>query len=127
MNLIQEPDSSVRIDPEPITNILRPFNDDYFLYKGTLNINNYEREIIWVVSRVPIGISIEQVSQFRNIYNRNLDKVIDNCRDIDDDSDNNQQIFHICPSGYSYWSLLQLPSGPVTDSRKINQQNNLYN
>lgn len=59
---IQTAHSSVRLVPFYITNIMRCFQHDYFVYWGSITITNIKNNILWLISREPLGISIEQVS-----------------------------------------------------------------
>lgn len=110
--MIEHPNSSTRIIPEPIINILRPFSDDYFLYRRYFTAGNSEREVIWIICREPIGISIDQVAKFRCLNNRKLEKILDNCKPTKDAR--NSRVFHVCPSGSNYASLLPVPQALVT-------------
>lgn len=58
---LQEPHSSTRIVPWPMTELLRTFANDYFLYRGWISTRNYGHSILWLMSREPIGVSVEQV------------------------------------------------------------------
>ncbi|XP_063989809.1 carbonic anhydrase 1-like [Diachasmimorpha longicaudata] len=103
LSSIQPPDSSIRIPVEPISNILRPFEDDYFLYKGTVPVGKYETPVMWLFSREPIAISLEQVAQFRNLNDRNFNRILNNLRPL---ACVNPPVFYANPKGSNYASLL---------------------
>ncbi|XP_076629943.1 carbonic anhydrase 1 [Colletes latitarsis] len=104
---IQSADSSVRIVPIQLTNIMKPFNDDYFLYWGSIVTISNVHKILWVISRVPIGVSVEQVAEFRTLTDEKGVPILSNIRVLKERQDRN--IFHVCPSGSTYASLLPLP------------------
>ncbi|XP_076221854.1 carbonic anhydrase 13 [Nomia melanderi] len=60
LSVIQVANSSVRIMPSKLTNIVRPFNQDYFLYWGSMRVQTSESKILWIINREPIGVSVEQ-------------------------------------------------------------------
>lgn len=59
---IQAAHSSIRLIPFPIANIMRCFQRDYFVYWGSITMTNIRNSVLWLISREPLGISIEQVS-----------------------------------------------------------------
>ena len=63
---VRDPFSSTRPVPWPMSNLLRPFENDYFFYRGWLSAGVYasDRNVLWLTSREPIGISWEQVKKF---------------------------------------------------------------
>lgn len=69
LDAVRAAQSSARILPMQLTDLMKPFNQDYFLYWGSLiTIHNIHR-ILWVTSRVPIGISPEQVNSCNSLFN----------------------------------------------------------
>jgi carbonic anhydrase len=64
---IQIIDSSTRLDVFPISNLIRCFQRDYFLYWGSITLMNISNSILWLISRRPLGISVEQVIQLEKL------------------------------------------------------------
>ncbi|CAG2062558.1 unnamed protein product, partial [Timema podura] len=62
LQFVQQPHTSSHLDPIPMSFLIRSFEDDYFLYWGSIMTNNCAHTIMWLVCREPIGISSQQVS-----------------------------------------------------------------
>ncbi|XP_070172067.1 carbonic anhydrase 1 [Polyergus mexicanus] len=99
--------SSVRLVPFPITNIIRCFQHDYFVYWGSITMTNIKNSILWLISREPLGISIEQIAEFRTLYDEHRMPILTNCHPLKDRGDRN--VFHVCPSGSMYATLRPIP------------------
>ncbi|XP_032667160.1 carbonic anhydrase 1-like [Odontomachus brunneus] len=107
--LVQAAYSSVRLTPFLITNIMRCFQRDYFVYWGSVKMISYRNSVLWVISREPVGISMEQVAQFRTLYDKREVPLLTNCRPLRDRGD--RSVFHVCPSGTTHATLLSIPRG----------------
>ncbi|KAK0167919.1 hypothetical protein PV327_001772 [Microctonus hyperodae] len=116
--LIHQPCSTVHIVNEPLIKILRPFIQDYFLYRGAITKGDFSHWIKWLISREPIGISLEQTAEFRKLNNKKYKPNLNNCKQLRDEK--NTCVFHINPSGSCYASLLPIPrdSPPLTASQR---------
>ncbi|XP_076295810.1 carbonic anhydrase 1 [Lasioglossum baleicum] len=104
---IRTADSSVRMLPEKLTTLVKPFSDDYFLYWGSIVIRNNPYRILWIISREPIGVSVEQIATFRTLTNDKGMPILSNVREVQERDE--RTVFHVCPSGSTYASLLPLP------------------
>lgn len=62
LSSIQEAHSSARLVPRFLTEILRPFKEDYFLYWGPIITAENVHRILWLICREPIGITSKQVN-----------------------------------------------------------------
>ncbi|XP_070526396.1 carbonic anhydrase 1, partial [Cardiocondyla obscurior] len=62
---IQAAHSSIRLIPFPLINIMRCFQRDYFVYWGSITMTNIRNSVLWIISREPLGISIDQVSYIK--------------------------------------------------------------
>lgn len=58
---IQLPHSSVSIDPTPLSTLVYPFTEDYFMYWGKLQTTVCEHPVLWIISRHAFGVSQSQV------------------------------------------------------------------
>ncbi|XP_014469160.1 PREDICTED: uncharacterized protein LOC106741545 [Dinoponera quadriceps] len=104
---VQAAHSSVRLTPFLVTNIMRCFQRDYFVYWGSVKMISYRNSVLWVISRKPVGISMEQVAQFRTLYDERKMPLLKNCRPLQNRS--NRNVFHVCPSGTTHATLLPIP------------------
>jgi len=64
---IQTVNSSVHLTIFPISNLIRCFQRDYFLYWGSITLMNISNSVLWLISRRPLGISVEQVIQLEKL------------------------------------------------------------
>ncbi|XP_011167779.1 carbonic anhydrase 1 [Solenopsis invicta] len=103
---IQAAHSSIRLIPFPITNILRCFQRDYFVYWGSITMTNIRNSILWLISREPLGISIEQIAEFRTLCDERKMPILTNRQSLQDTL--NRNVFHVCPSGSRYATLLPI-------------------
>ncbi|XP_024945364.1 carbonic anhydrase 1-like isoform X2 [Cephus cinctus] len=108
---IQNPRTSTRLIPQSITTILRPFTNDYFVYWGSILTLHSSHSALWLISREPIGISMEQIADFRNINDLNHEPILSNCRPLQDRQ--NRTVIHVSPSGSRYATLLPIPREPA--------------
>lgn len=57
--------TSISIVPFPLNDLIHTFENDYFMYSGSLtNGNNSYYMVLWLMSRDVINISFEQVTFF---------------------------------------------------------------
>ncbi|XP_011698989.1 PREDICTED: carbonic anhydrase 1-like isoform X2 [Wasmannia auropunctata] len=103
---IQAAHSSIRLIPFPLMNIMRCFQRDYFVYWGSITMTNIRNSVLWLISRRPLGISIDQIAEFRTLCNERKMPILTNCQPLQDRGDRN--VFHVCPSGSSYATLLPI-------------------
>ncbi|XP_026670750.1 carbonic anhydrase 1-like [Ceratina calcarata] len=104
---IRTTDSSVRIAPSSLTNFLIPFTEDYFLYWGSIITISNIHSILWLICREPIGITTRQVAEFRKLHNQCGGPILSNVRQRKPLQ--GRDVFHVCPSGSLYASLLPVP------------------
>ncbi|KAI4484026.1 hypothetical protein M0804_007482 [Polistes exclamans] len=109
--------TSIRLVPIILENILQPFNHDYFIYWGSITTSQWSHSIMWLVSREPIGISKEQIDEFRKLCDVNGKAILENCRPISNRQ--NRNIFHVCPSGSLHATLLPISRKQLVQSSKI--------
>ncbi|KAF2880446.1 hypothetical protein ILUMI_25724 [Ignelater luminosus] len=103
---IQKPHCSARLDPLPLWFFVREFQDDYFLYWGSVMTTTCVHLILWLICREPIGISTEQLESFRSLLDANEEPLLRNFRNIQPLG--NRRLFHINPSGSKYSTLLPI-------------------
>ncbi|XP_020299959.1 carbonic anhydrase 1-like [Pseudomyrmex gracilis] len=103
---IQTVHSSVRLISFPLTNLLRSFQRDYFVYWGSVMLTNIRNSILWLITREPIGISLEQVAKFRTVQDERGVPILTNRQALQDRGGRN--IFFVCPSGSTYATLLPI-------------------
>lgn len=104
---VKNPGTSKKITPHPITNLIRIFTEDYLMYWGSISTQKCTHFILWLISRIPIGISAEQVDALRFILDNEGKLLTRNFRDIQDAK--HRSIFHVCPSSSKYATLLSIP------------------
>ncbi|XP_076651180.1 carbonic anhydrase 1 [Halictus rubicundus] len=104
---IRTADSSVRMTPVKLSTLVKPFSEDYFLYWGSIVIRHNPYKILWIISREPVGVSVEQIATFRTLTDNKGMPILSNIRDVQERDE--RTVFHVCPSGSTYASLLPLP------------------
>lgn len=53
--------TSARLPPDQLNVLLKEFEADYFMYKGSVSTNDCTHSIMWLVTRIPISVSPDQV------------------------------------------------------------------
>jgi len=53
--------STTSLKPFIITNLMYPFEGDYYLYWGLVNTANSSPKLMWLITRVVASLSAEQV------------------------------------------------------------------
>ncbi|XP_076166220.1 carbonic anhydrase 1 [Ptiloglossa arizonensis] len=104
---IQSADSAVRIVPKQLSSFIKPFEQNYFLYWGSLITISNRHKILWLISREPIGVALEQIAGFRTLTNKRGVPILSNLRASREIQ--NRDVFHVCPSNSIYASLLPIP------------------
>ncbi|XP_050515806.1 carbonic anhydrase 2-like [Diabrotica virgifera virgifera] len=104
---IADANCSKKIENIVLTKLIKPFQDDYFFYWGSVSTEDCIHYIMWLIAREPIGISIEQLNALRYIFDENGDPLLRNYREVQDL--HNRTILHISPSTSRYATLLPLP------------------
>ena len=64
---VRMPHSSVRMHNIPLGFFVPLFENDYFAYWGSINTSECKHVVLWVISRVPLGIAIDQVTSTRSL------------------------------------------------------------
>ncbi|XP_066581981.1 carbonic anhydrase 1-like [Prorops nasuta] len=104
LNFIRAAHTSIRLVPSTLTNLIKPFEHDYFTYWGSIKIYRRPCSVLWLVSREPIGITSGQIMQFRTLRSVDETPILSNCRPLQDKQD--RTIFYISPLGSNYATLL---------------------
>lgn len=64
------------IKPFPVTNLLTPFPMDYFLYSGSVEVDNQQEATVqWMISRQTGSMSLEQLKFFQNLLDEKLRRI----------------------------------------------------
>ncbi|XP_063909708.1 carbonic anhydrase 3-like isoform X2 [Zophobas morio] len=103
---VQKAHSSLKMNPLPLHHFMKKFEKDYFLYWGSVTTTVCLHYVLWLVSREPVGISTEQVEELRSMLDANDEPLQGNFRDVQTEP---RKVFHACPSGSKYATLLALP------------------
>nr|CAD7414721.1 unnamed protein product [Timema poppensis] len=96
LQFVQQPHTSSHLDPIPMSFLIRPFEDDYFLYWGSIMTNNCAHTIMWLVCREPIGVSSQQLAKFRTLKDLYNAPLTHNFRQVQPLND--RSVFHVLPS-----------------------------
>ncbi|XP_068910043.1 carbonic anhydrase 3-like isoform X2 [Tenebrio molitor] len=104
---IQKAHTSLKMDPLPLSYFVKKFERDYFLYWGSVTTTVCLHYILWFISREPVGVSAEQVDELRSMLDANDEPLQGNFREVQ--PLNGRHVFHACPSGSKYATLLALP------------------
>lgn len=101
---IRVAETFTHIEPFSFTNLLVPFNDDYFMYMGPFK-QQYKTPVRWMISRKTLGISLEQLSLFQLLYDKAGKSIGKNYqRPILEDE---KQFFHVNPKYGGYPNTTQ--------------------
>ncbi|XP_018569032.1 carbonic anhydrase 2-like [Anoplophora glabripennis] len=114
LSSIQKAGTSMRLEPKPINCLLQEFESDYFFYWGTVSTSGCTHYLMWLICRVPIGVSREQIDTLRFIFDENGEQLKKNFRGVQ--PANNRTVLHICPSTSKYSTLL--PALTITKTFK---------
>lgn len=99
----REPHTSTKLPSKPISELMKYFDSDYCVYWGSVMTSSCAHLILWLVSRDPIGISVEQIDQFRKLLDTNNDPLVQNFRGTQPLF--NRNVFHVNPSGFRSTTL----------------------
>lgn len=106
---IKMADTAVLIEPFLLTELLFPFENDYYLYTGKISSKEITHQITWLITREVSFISFEQLGLFRYLMDRHLRPIYRNFREISSKSVN--QLFHINPAyKFTNTTLSTVPS-----------------
>ncbi|KAK2588627.1 hypothetical protein KPH14_006395 [Odynerus spinipes] len=122
LSSIKDANTSVRLVPVVLANIFKPFTDDYVIYWGSIITSQWTHRIMWLVSREPIGITKEQIAEFRILCDANEKPILRNYRPLRDRR--YRSIFHVCPSGSLYATLLPISRKQLVLSSKAAADSN---
>ncbi|XP_030747175.1 putative carbonic anhydrase 3 [Sitophilus oryzae] len=98
--------TSMKVNPIELTTLVKQFTSDYFMYRGSVSTTNCVHYITWMITRVPMGVSNDQVDSLRYLLDDNDDLIKRNFRPVQLES--NRSIFHVLPSTSKYSTLLPL-------------------
>lgn len=104
LNDIRQPGSSKHFKPGLIKNVVRRFTDDYYMYWGAVSTPKCSHTILWMISRIPIGVSKEQLDAFRSILDYQGKYLDSNFRSVQDSQ--NRTVFHVSPSSSKKTTLI---------------------
>ncbi|KAJ8967843.1 hypothetical protein NQ317_005514 [Molorchus minor] len=101
---IQKAGTGKKIEPFALTSLIGIFENDYFLYWGTVSTVSCTHYLMWLISRVPIGVSSEQIDVLRYLFDENGEQLTRNFREVQ--PLNNRTVLHVNPSSSKYATLL---------------------
>ncbi|XP_037296453.1 carbonic anhydrase 1-like isoform X2 [Manduca sexta] len=108
---IQEAQTSTRIGPYPMSRLMPMFCEDYFLYWGGLKTAKGETYVVrWLVPRVTLFASLEQMKEFRKIWDPWDEPNLRNFRPLQNNE--GRHVLFINPHWNKYNSLLPIPRIP---------------
>ncbi|XP_030033472.1 carbonic anhydrase 1-like isoform X3 [Manduca sexta] len=108
---IQEAQTSTRIGPYPMSRLMPMFYEDYFLYWGGLKTAKGETYVVrWLVPRVTLFASLEQMKEFRKIWDPWDEPNLRNFRPLQNNE--GRHVLFINPHWNKYNSLLPIPRIP---------------
>lgn len=93
---IKMADTAVLIEPFLLTDLLYPFENDYFFYNGIISSKETSHHITWLITREVSFISFEQLGLFRYLMDRHLRPIYRNFREISPKSNN--RLIHVNPA-----------------------------
>ncbi|XP_046677187.1 uncharacterized protein LOC124365259 isoform X2 [Homalodisca vitripennis] len=68
LQFIQRCKCCARLCPTPLSEIVHPFTNDYFLYWGAVGSPKGQYRILWFISRNVLPISAQQLKEFRQLH-----------------------------------------------------------
>ncbi|KAJ2952005.1 hypothetical protein O0L34_g4267 [Tuta absoluta] len=97
-----------KVGPKPMLNLLPMFSEDYFMYWGNLRTGvGSNHAIRWIVARTPLWATMEQIQNFRTLYDVWDEPNQGNLKPLQDRHD--RHVFFISPHWNLYNSLLPIP------------------
>ncbi|RZF38167.1 hypothetical protein LSTR_LSTR005528 [Laodelphax striatellus] len=79
--LVEEGGNSVFCPPLEIGSLLYPFSHDYFVYWGSIKVNEKGHAMLWLLCRHPFAITTEQLQRFRSLKSNDAkNSAGDRCR-----------------------------------------------
>ncbi|KAG5878208.1 hypothetical protein JTB14_009773 [Gonioctena quinquepunctata] len=100
--------TSRKIQPTIIKNLVGKFTSDYFMYWGSVNTEKCIHFILWIINRIPIGVSSDQIDALRFIFDEKGNPLMRNFRNLNTQK---RSLFHVNPSSSKYSTLLPLSEG----------------
>ncbi|CAG4916978.1 unnamed protein product [Colias eurytheme] len=108
---IQEAQTHTRVGPYPMSHLLPMFYEDYFLYWGSLHTVRGENFVVrWLVPRKSLFASLDQMKQFRKLWDSWDEPNLRNFRPLQERND--RHVLFINPHWNQYNSLLPIPRVP---------------
>ncbi|XP_060524448.1 carbonic anhydrase 2-like [Cylas formicarius] len=108
--------TSKKIEPFALSYLVREFVVDYFTYCGSVSTDDCIHYVMWLITRVPIGVSSTQVNSLRNLMDGEGKLIQRNFRATQPAMD--RPVLHVCPSTSKYSTLLPVPKPDSTTSRE---------
>ncbi|ENN78979.1 hypothetical protein YQE_04563, partial [Dendroctonus ponderosae] len=99
--------TSAKVPPTELLYLMTQFEADYFIYRGSVCTSDCVHPIMWMITRVPIGISPDQMDSLRFLLDNEDELIRRNFRPVQPIS--KRHIFHILPSTSKYSTLLPAP------------------
>ncbi|KAG8242118.1 hypothetical protein J6590_072250 [Homalodisca vitripennis] len=78
LDRILEPQTSTMLPPFPLSSLVVPVTRDYALYWGSLDLGVCTHTIQWLVSRIALAISVEDLMKFRRTLNLKREPIVQN-------------------------------------------------
>ncbi|XP_045483840.1 carbonic anhydrase 2-like [Harmonia axyridis] len=103
---IKDANSSFKLEPWPLSNMLMEFDKDYMVYWGSVTASGCHHFVLWFICRYPIGASLEQMESFRELNDSHGKPLIRNFRPVNPLSD--RHVFHVNPSENKHSTLYPL-------------------
>ncbi|XP_023944704.2 carbonic anhydrase 2-like [Bicyclus anynana] len=108
---IREAQTHTRVGPLPMSRLFPMFYEDYFLYWGSLsNVKGETFVVRWLVPRITLSASLNQMKEFRRLWNPWDEPNLRNFRPLQEKQD--RHVFFIRPHWNQYNSLLPIPRLP---------------
>ncbi|XP_069686142.1 uncharacterized protein [Periplaneta americana] len=115
LHYVKQPHTSSRIEPLPLSSLVKQFQRDYFLYWGSVMTSTCAHLIMWVISREPIGINSEQLAKFRTLLDNSEEPMMGNFRDTQPLA--SSFVFHVSPSSSRTTTLLPISQPQYSTSQ----------
>uniref|UniRef100_A0A1B6FP36 Carbonic anhydrase n=1 Tax=Cuerna arida TaxID=1464854 RepID=A0A1B6FP36_9HEMI len=96
LDQVVEPKVSTLLALVPLSSLLIPFTLDYILYWGSLTVSDCSHVMLWLISRVALGISLEDLNKFRKLLCSRKEALNKNCLAVNSTQD--RTVFHVNPS-----------------------------
>ncbi|KAK9882182.1 hypothetical protein WA026_019696 [Henosepilachna vigintioctopunctata] len=104
---VKDANTSYKVQPWPLSHLVMEFQNDYFIYWGSVTSSGCQHFVLWFICRCPIGASLEQMEAFRTLKDLDGKPLTRNFRAIT--PLNERHIFHVNPSANKHSTLYPLP------------------